>query len=83
MHLGINGEHKINERQKLVGSSNYYPDVSDFNKSRIVNKVSWEVLLDEEVNLSMKFNITDRLYCPNPGGKENDLDYSVLLMWKF
>ena len=83
MHFGVSGHHQINKRQKLTGSCDYYPDISDFSQSRIINKASWEVLLDEEVNLSMTFNVTDRIYCPNPGGEENDLDYSILLMWKF
>jgi hypothetical protein len=83
VHFGLTGEHQFNKFQKLIASCNYYPDATDFNKSRIINKASWEVLLDEEVNLSMKFNITDRMYTPNPGGKQNDLDYSMLLMWKF
>lgn len=83
MHFGVNGEHQINKRQKFIASCDYYPDVTDFTESRMVSKASWEVLLDEEVNLSMKFNVNQRIYCPNPGGNQNEVDYSVLLMWKF
>jgi Protein of unknown function, DUF481 len=83
LHWGFDSVWKITNRQKFVTSLDYYPDVTQLNYFRNVFKFSWEILLDEEMNLSMKFNTTDRFYRPNPGGVPNDVDYSVVLLWGF
>ncbi|MBN2022358.1 MAG: DUF481 domain-containing protein [Pirellulales bacterium] len=76
-------EHQLNKRQKIKASVEYYPDVTAFGDFRVVSKADWELLLDEEMNLSLKLSATDRYKRPNPGGKLNDVDYSVVLLWKF
>ena len=83
LYWGFDSVWKITNRQKFVTSLDYYPDVTHFNYFRNIFKFSWEILLDEEMNLSMKFNTTDRFYRPNPGGVPNDVDYSVVLLWAF
>lgn len=83
LNLGLELEHQVTKRQKIKGSVEYYPDVTEFGEFRVVSKADWEVLLDEEVNLSLKFSVADRFQRPNPGGKLNDLDYSMVLLWKY
>ena len=83
LNLGFDYEHKLSKRQKIKASVEYYPDVTEFNDFRLVSKADWEVLLDEEMNLSLKFSASNRFKNPNPGGKLNDVDYSMVLLWKF
>lgn len=81
--FGLQFSHKLNERQKVSGSSEYSPDVTDFLDYRLKSKASWEVLLDEETNLSLKVSILDRYDSTPYGKKPNDLDYTLTLLWKF
>ena len=81
--FGLEFDHKLNERQKFSASSEYSPDVTDFLDYRLKSKASWEVLLDEATNLSLKVSILDR-YDSTPNGKKaNDLDYTLTLLWSF
>ncbi len=81
--FGMEYDHKLNERQKISTSSEYSPDVTDFLDYRLKSKASWEVLLDEETNLSLKVSILDR-YDSTPNGKKaKDLDYTLTLLWTF
>jgi len=81
--FGLEFKHKLNERQKVSASSEYSPDVTDFLDYRLKSRASWEVLLDEETNLSLKVSLLDR-YDSTPNGKKaNDLDYTLTLLWSF
>ena len=80
---GLDFKRKLSERQKFAASMEYAPDASDFSIYRLRTKISWQVILDEEINLSMKVNFLDR-YFSNSGLKDpNDVDYSVVLLWGF
>jgi putative salt-induced outer membrane protein YdiY len=81
--FGMELDHKLNERQKVSASSEYSPDVTDFMDYRLNSKASWEVLLDEETNLSLKVSILDRYDSTPHGKKANDLDYTLTLLWSF
>ena len=81
--FGLEFEHRIGDLQKIRISLEYFPDVTDFSEYRMVDKASWEVLLNKKLNLSLSFNATETVNCPNPGGKEGDLDYSSVLLWNF
>jgi len=81
--FGLEFEHKINHRHKFSISAEYRPDVTQFEDYRMVNKASWEILLDEAMHLSAKLGVTDRYDSTPEGRKPNDLDYSVVLMWSF
>jgi putative salt-induced outer membrane protein YdiY len=81
--LGFDYERKISNRQRLTAMIEYMPNVTDFFMYRLNTQAGWELLLDQETNLSLRFAIRNR-YTNNPGaGKPNDLDYAALLMWKF
>ncbi len=81
--FGLEFDHKLNERQKLSFSSEYSPDVTDFLDYRLKSKASWEVLLDEDTNLSLKASILDRYDSTPSGKKANDVDYTLTLLWSF
>jgi len=81
--FGLEFEHRRGDRHKFKLSIEYFPDVTDFTEFRMVDKASWEVLLDKELNLSLSINVIDTINRPNPGGRESDLDYSAVLLWNF
>ncbi len=81
--LGLDWEHKLSDRQKLTASVDYTPDVTQLVDFRLKSKAGWEVLLDEEMNLSLRVSVLDR-YDSTPNGSEpNDLDYTITLLWSF
>ena len=79
--FGLEGEYKISKRQKFCTSVEYRPDVANFADYRLNTKAAWEVLLDEEMHLSMKVGILDRYDSYSDGSKPNDLDYTLTLLW--
>jgi len=81
--FGSEFEHAFSKRQKLTASVEYTPDVSDFRDFRFKTKAGWEFLLDEEMNLSLKFSVLDRYDSTPHDAKANDVDYSVTLLWSF
>ena len=80
---GLDFEHQLNKRQKLAAVVEYSPDVSEFSDFRLKTRATWELLIDEEMNLSFKFSVLDRYDSTPNGVKPNDLDYSAVLLWKF
>ena len=81
--FGMEFEHRRGERHKFKIAVEYFPDVTDFTEYRMVDKASWEVVLDSTLNLSLSFNVIDTINHPNPGGKDADLDYSAVLLWNY
>ncbi|MEE8451776.1 MAG: DUF481 domain-containing protein [Thermoguttaceae bacterium] len=81
--FGLDFSHKLTDRQKLTASIEYTPEMTGFHDYRLRTRGSWEVLIDQEMNLSLKFNITDRYDSTPNGAIPNDLDYSAVLLWKF
>jgi hypothetical protein len=83
MVFGVQLERQISKRQKLLGAVEYAPDVADFLRYRIRTQAALEVLLDEERNLSLRMGVLDR-YSSQPNGvRPNDLDYAMVLIWRF
>jgi len=81
--LSVQFEHQISKRQKIVGLVEYSPDVANFERYRLRTQAAWEVQLDEEKNLCLRLGALD-LYNSVPDGSEpNDLDYALMVMWKF
>lgn len=75
--------HKISDRQRLSITTDYYPAWEDFSNYRLVTQASWELLLDEATNLSLKIGVLDRYdSTPGVGLQENDVDYFITLLWK-
>ena len=81
--FGLQLERQISKRQKILGAVEYAPDASDFLRYRLRAQAALEVLLDEERNLSLRMGVLER-YNSNPNGaRPNDLDYALVLIWKF
>lgn len=81
-NLGLDFEHQLSKRQKLKLTSDYFPTWEDLSDYRLVTSADWEILLDEETNLSLKLGAVDR-YDSTPNGlKPNDINYYVTLLWK-
>ena len=80
---GLDFEHRISDRQKLAASADYIPDVTEFTDFRLKTEASWELLIDKEMNLSLKLSVLDRYDSTPHGLRPNDLDYSAMLLWKF
>lgn len=80
--FGLDFEHQLSKRQKLYAKFDYFPDWVDWSSYRAVTDAGWELLLDEEWGLNLKIGVIDR-YDSTPGSrKPNDLNYSMLLLWK-
>ncbi len=80
--FGLDYERQISKRQKLKFTSDYFPEWQNFADYRLVTTSSWEFLLDEENNLSLKLDVTDRYDSTPSGRKPNDINYSLLLLGK-
>jgi putative salt-induced outer membrane protein YdiY len=80
---GLDFEHQLTKRQKFKASTEYMPDVTNCADFRLTTKLDWEVLLDEDWNLSLKLGLLDRYDSTPNGSKPNDLDYSITLLWSF
>jgi len=83
LNYGLDFEHRISDRQKLAAQANYIPDVTEFSDFRLKTEASWELLIDKEMNLSLKLSVLDRYDSTPHGLRPNDLDYSAMLLWKF
>ncbi|MEM9646109.1 MAG: DUF481 domain-containing protein, partial [Planctomycetota bacterium] len=81
--FGIDAEHQLNSRNKLKGKFDYFPAWEDFSDYRTVTDLSWEILLNDTENFSLKLAITDRYDSTPQGALANDLYYSALLLYKF
>ncbi|TWU42782.1 hypothetical protein Poly41_10830 [Novipirellula artificiosorum] len=81
--FGLEAERQLTRRQKLKAKVDYFPAWDDFADYRLVSDFSWEILLDGSENLSLKLAATDRYDSTPQGAKNNDLYYSLLLLYKF
>jgi len=84
-NLGLDFEHKLDERQKIVASVDYFPSLLNFPKDyRVIGKAAYEVLVDPTNNLSLKLGVENR-YESQPGDdkKRNDLLYFATLVYSF
>lgn len=80
--LGLDYKRQLTQRQKLTAIFDYYPQIDNFNDFRMITDVSWELLVDDEANLSLKLSVLDEYDSTPNGRKPNDLNYAFLLLWK-
>jgi putative salt-induced outer membrane protein YdiY len=81
--FGLQLERQIGKRQKILGAVEYAPGVGDFDRYRIRTQAALEVLLDEERNLSLRMGVLERYNSRPNGALPNDLDYALVVIWKF
>ncbi len=82
--IGASLSHQLTERQKLTADATLYPDLGETGDFRVVANAAWEMLIDPEVNMSLRIGVEDR-YDSTPGGdsKKNDFAYFAMLVWEF
>lgn len=82
--FGASYDHQVNKRNKLVARFDYFPAWEDFSDYRTITDLAWEYLLSEDSNLSLKLGALHR-YESQPSGarRPSDLNYSLLLLYKF
>lgn len=81
--FGMDSELHLNGRQKLVSKLDYFPQWDNFDDYRMVSDVSWQVVLDETANLSLKVGVVTNIdSTPAPGFTSQDVNYVALLLWK-
>lgn len=80
--FGLDFNHQLNDRQKLTATVDYLPSFEDFSDYRIVGDFSWEMLLHEATNMSLKLSVLDRYDSTPDGAEANDISYALLLLWK-
>lgn len=81
--LGLEWEQTITKRQKLKTSLEFFPDLAQLGEFRSEGRVSYEVLIDPEWNLTLKLGLLDRYDSTPEGKRPNDLEYFAVLLWKF
>lgn len=81
--FGASLEQKISKRSKFVGTLEYAPDVDDFERYRCRAQAALDLLLDEENHLGMRIGVLERYTSLQNTTRGNDLDYAVMLSWKF
>lgn len=82
--LGMDLSHQIDERQKITGTIDFLPNVSDFDEFRVNARAGWEFLIDPESNLSLRIGGEERYDATAVGrSKRNDLSYYMVLAVEF
>jgi len=82
--FGLQLEHRIGKRQKFLGAVDYAPGIEDYRHYRIRAQAAWELLLDQDKNLSMRMGVIERYNSvADEDSRPNDVNYAMMLMWKF
>ncbi len=80
---GMEYEHKLSEFQTISAATEYFPDIGDMQNFRTVSRAAWEMLVDPKWNTSLKLGANHRYDSSPHGRKKNDLDYTLMVMWKY
>ena len=82
--LGFDWEHKINDRQKVFLTAEWYPSLDEFPEYRAYVKGGWEVLVDPDANMFLKLGFEDRYdHGAEDDRKKNDFEYYGMISWVF
>lgn len=81
--LGLEVKEQISESQRISSKLEYFPEWGDFGDFRLVTDVAYEVLLGNSENMSLKLAATDRIDSTPEGRNPNDINYSLMLLYKF
>lgn len=85
LDIGLDWEHKLDDRQKLFLTIDYYPSLLNFPEDyRVVGKAGYEVVVDPTNGMALKLGVEDRYEGrPGDGKKRNDFLYFATLVWNF
>jgi hypothetical protein len=81
--FGADFEFRFTERTTLVAAADYYPDLYNFNRYRIRGRVSFDFLIDPDLNLMLRIGAMERYDSHSYGYRKSDLDYFTTLMLRF
>ena len=81
--MGVQVEHQMSERNKILGGVEYARDVTDFGRYRVRSQAAWEVLLDPDKNLSLRTGVLESSDTAPNGEHGKCLDYSLDVTWKY
>jgi hypothetical protein len=87
--FGLELNHKLSDRSRLFGSTEILPSLADFPEHRINSQAGYELLVDPQMRLNIKFGVASR-YNSDPGErdngvrfKSNDIEYFITAGWDF
>lgn len=82
--LGIDLDHKLSERTSIYAHVTYLPDISQLTQYRVNSSAGVKIAVDPELGLNLHAGFEDRYDSnPGPGSQRNDIDYFLMLGWKF
>ena len=81
--LGVQVEHQMSQRNKILGAVEYARDVTDSGRHRVRTQAAWEVLLDPDKNLSLRTGVLESSNTAPNGEHGKNLDYSLDVIWKY
>lgn len=81
--LGLDYEHKFNDKHRMFVTAEYYPSFDDFPEYRFLVRGGYEILLDAESNMFFRLGAEDRYDSTPEGRKRNDIDYFATVGWNF
>jgi len=80
---GADFDYRFTERQRFVSTVDLFPDLGHWGQYRLRFRAAHEILIDPDLNMTLRLGVQDR-YDSNPGGSlRNDIDYFLALMMKF
>jgi putative salt-induced outer membrane protein YdiY len=84
LDIGLDWEHKLDERQKLFATVDYYPSLDRFTTYRAEAKAGYEIIVDPTNKLALKLGVDER-YQSNPGDdkKKSDFLYFATIVYTF
>lgn len=81
---GIDLSHRFNDTMNVEAESEYFLEVTDESRERISNRIRWNILLDKESNMNLRFELAHQ-YDSEPGRSKdpNDIYFDITLGWRF
>ena len=79
--FGVDFSHQVSDKQNMSLVFDHYPSWGDFSDYRIVANFSWEMVINEKGDLSVKINVIDRYDSTSNGARPNDVGYALVLIW--
>ncbi|MGD9689276.1 MAG: YdiY family protein [Phycisphaerales bacterium] len=78
--VGVDFQWKITDRTRFTTTGEFYPSFEDSSQYRMLGRAALEIMVDPDLNLSLRIGIEDRYNsAPGPGRNRNDVDYFLTL----
>ncbi len=81
--VGVDGEWKVNGRQRLEFANTFYQGLEELSHFRNLSSLAWIVRLDQLNGIDLKLGLENEYETPSPGdSRSNDFKYDVSLTWQ-